>query len=343
MTFHAPLLRGCTLFVLLAGASAVQGQTLFFDRASRAQIKTSTVLKQFPAGSDACANGVVYDDGSFEQPVTVPGLATLDAVMSLNIPASSPKVSKMCLCWTRLGGPSTVDFDLLFYRGNGTEGRPGDLLFGLAGLKAEGIPLYPQTAYYAFDAAQQPFLLPAGKVFLGASWDAEANPQVFLCGDETTNTPRPSFFSADLGETWEDLGGQFLDLRALGARTVTSPVSTFTCAPGPTTLCLNQGRFQVRVDWSTATTSGAGNVVPFGSNDSGLFYFFNPDNWEMLVKVIDGCALNNRYWVFYAALTNVQLTITVTDSATGGAPKIYTNPLNRVAQPVTDTDAFACN
>lgn len=28
-----------------------------------------------------------------------------------------------------------------------------------------------------------------------------------------------------------------------------------------------------------------------GTKDSGLFRFFDPDNWEVLIKVLDGCAV----------------------------------------------------
>jgi hypothetical protein len=62
----------------------------------------------------------------------------------------------------------------------------------------------------------------------------------------------------------------------------------------------------------------------------------------MLVKVLNACipALGNHYWVFFAATTNVQFTLTVTDTETGQM-KMYSNPLNQAALPVQDTNAFA--
>ena len=44
-------------------------------------------------------------------------------------------------------------------------------------------------------------------------------------------------------------------------------------------------------------------MVPVGSDDSGLFYYRNPQNWEMLVKVLDACSFSQRFWVFAAATT----------------------------------------
>ena len=111
------------------------------------------------------------------------------------------------------------------------------------------------------------------------------------------------------------------------------------CAPGSTTLCLNAGRFQVQVSWRVPSqgTSGSGNAVPLTS-DTGYLWFFNADNVELVIKVLDGRSYNNRFWVFYGALSNVEYTVTVTDTATG-AVKTYFNPSGNLAS-VADTSAF---
>jgi plastocyanin len=114
------------------------------------------------------------------------------------------------------------------------------------------------------------------------------------------------------------------------------------CLASATSLCVNNNRFQVEVDWRTPDgNSGPGQAVPIPSApDSGLFYFFSASNLEMLVKVLNGCGLNNRYWVFFAATTNVEFGLTVTDTQTGKV-KSYFNPLGQAAPPVQDTNAFA--
>jgi len=112
------------------------------------------------------------------------------------------------------------------------------------------------------------------------------------------------------------------------------------CIPGPTTLCLNRGRFRCEVEWRAHDqTVGAGQVVPFAADDSGLFWFFDENNWEMLVKVLDGCAVNQHYWVFAAATTDVEYALTVTDSVTGAA-RTWTNPMGVSSPAITDTEAF---
>lgn len=114
-----------------------------------------------------------------------------------------------------------------------------------------------------------------------------------------------------------------------------------SCTPNDSVLCLNQDRFRVEIGWKDFNgATGPGRVVPFGSDDSGLIWFFSPNNWEVLVKVLDGCGINNHFWVFAAATTNVEYRLRVTDTVTG-ASKIYENPLGVRAAAITDTSAFS--
>ena len=63
-------------------------------------------------------------------------------------------------------------------------------------------------------------------------------------------------------------------------------------------------------------------------------------NVEMVIKVLNACGLNSRYWVFAGGLTNVKAVITVTDSQTGKVAT-YVNPIDTTFQPIQDTSAFA--
>lgn len=329
-----PLVAAQALLAALALADA--------DAAERLLPRLDPPLHLLPASSPNCTAGEVYDDGSFESPQRLDGVGSLDLVMGFDLPATAAELSQVCLCWTRTGGASSVDFDLLVYDDGGSGGAPGGVLAGVGGLRAVGVPLFPQVAFYSFNLRALGIALPPGRVFVGPSWDVSGQPQVAQCGDEDGPSFRPVYYSTDLGSNWEDFGGLAPDLRALGIRTETSQGGSFTCVPDDTTLCLEQGRFQVRLDWRPQGGSGltAAHTVPVGSDDSGLFYFVNPANWEMLFKVVNACSLASRFWVFFAATTNVEYRVTVTDSATG-ASKQYTNPQGMASPAVTDTDAFA--
>ena len=112
------------------------------------------------------------------------------------------------------------------------------------------------------------------------------------------------------------------------------------CEPGATTLCLNDGRFQVDVDWRDFDNSTGSGMVLRRENDQGSFYFFNPNNTNLLVQLLEACGNNDHFWVFASANTNVEYDLTVTDTATG-VSRVYGNPLGQVAQAITDTSAFA--
>ena len=114
-----------------------------------------------------------------------------------------------------------------------------------------------------------------------------------------------------------------------------------TCSPSETTLCFGAGHFAASVQWRDFEgNTGDGRRLPFTSRDSGLFYFFTRENWELMIKVLDGCAINDRWWVFASASTNVEFTLQVTDTRTG-AQRTYDNPLGNLAGAIADTDAFA--
>ncbi|MFL6196374.1 MAG: hypothetical protein ACJ75H_19495 [Thermoanaerobaculia bacterium] len=98
-----------------------------------------------------------------------------------------------------------------------------------------------------------------------------------------------------------------------------------TCAARPGSLCLGGSRFQVDLAWKDfAGKSGAGQAVAL-TGDTGYFWFSSPGNVEVIVKVLDGRGLNGHFWVFYGALTNLEYSLTVTDTLTGKT-KAYTNP-----------------
>ncbi len=110
------------------------------------------------------------------------------------------------------------------------------------------------------------------------------------------------------------------------------------CVPSSSRLCLQAGRFAVEAVWKDfAGNSGSGTAVPITS-DTGYFWFFAPSNVEVVTKVLDGRPLNAKFWVFYGALSNVEYTLTVTDTLTG-VQRQYHNPSGRFAS-VGDTAAF---
>lgn len=100
------------------------------------------------------------------------------------------------------------------------------------------------------------------------------------------------------------------------------------------------GRFLVTVEFAApGQPMRSAEVIPLTSR-GGIFWFFNRDNPEMLMKMQNACVPPfNRHWVFFAATTNVQFVVAVTDTVTG-TTREYHNPQGQLALPMADTDFF---
>jgi len=122
------------------------------------------------------------------------------------------------------------------------------------------------------------------------------------------------------------------------------------CIPSDTVLCVDDTpgdrRFKLTLAYSHAGgSSGSAQAIPLspvGIAQGGAFWIFSQNNPEMLVKVLNACAINGNYWVFGSAGTNIGLTLHAADT-TGSATKTYTNTDNTAAQPIQDTSAFPCS
>jgi hypothetical protein len=119
------------------------------------------------------------------------------------------------------------------------------------------------------------------------------------------------------------------------------------CIKSDTVLCIQDTpgdeRFQLTVDYSHAGASGSGqaSIGTLGIARGGSFWLFSQDNPEILVKVLNACAINHKFWVFVTAGTNVGFNLHVLDTTTS-VTKTYSNLDTVAALPVQDTSAFPC-
>ncbi len=127
----------------------------------------------------------------------------------------------------------------------------------------------------------------------------------------------------------------------LRAGPVAAPLENGACVADDRTLCLEGGRFAVRARWETADGADAAMARPLTA-DTGLYWFFSPNNLEMAIKVLDGCRINGHRWVYAGGLTDVAVTMTVTDGETGEVRR-YENPAGTPFQPIQDREAFSCS
>ena len=138
---------------------------------------------------------------------------------------------------------------------------------------------------------------------------------------------------------------------AIGARlatTPTGPASATRLAAGATTDCTPSGPALTlsggyTVSMCYETSAGAvGQARDWGlaSSQSALLYFFDRNNVEVLIKVLDGCGVNGHRWVFVAPVTDLAFNLHVESPA--GERWIHRNRLGQTADAAGDTSAFRC-
>ena len=125
---------------------------------------------------------------------------------------------------------------------------------------------------------------------------------------------------------------------AAAGRATAGSSSAALASEGSETLGLRDGRFEATVEWEDFRGNAGTGTARAITSDTGYFWFFSPDNVELVVKVLDGRPVNGRWWVFYGALSNVAYRLTVTDTETGETA-VYDNPSGTFAS-VGDTAAF---
>jgi PKD repeat protein len=174
----------------------------------------------------------------------------------------------------------------------------------------------------------------------GAAFEPIQDTKAFSCTGANVTTEMFDIPSSEAPAEWVEVGEG--DPIPAGVPYVLSShseaVVNATCIASETALCLNGGRFRVEAWWQTAEGLGTGQAVSLGA-DTGYFWFFNKENVELIIKVLDGCALNSRYWVFAGGLTNVGVRIIVTDTVRGDI-KQYENPVGVAFPPQQDTNAI---
>ena len=291
----------------------------------------------FAASGPTCIGGVEVDDGTFETGYFVAGSAT-QIVQRLTPPVHPALLTRACLCWiSNNASASTLSYQLVVYDDNGPGGGPGTHL-GTRAVIANGVSSTAPT-FFGYDCSLLDVGVTSGSIYVGAAWNQTANPNFFLCADESTSTPPAKIYgSNDAGAHWTLFQDVEDRARAVGIR---AEFFANGCIPDDFTLCLQNGRFEVKATFQApGGPTTAAHVVKL-TDQTGYLWFFNEENVEAVIKVLDACsAPTPRFWVFAGGLTNVRTVITVTDKQENNT-KVYTNPQGTAFRPIQDTNAFA--
>ena len=169
-------------------------------------------------------------------------------------------------------------------------------------------------------------------------------------GDSAARTVTLQLLADAVNEGAETIELELDDPRggaALGERRMVVTVDDGTstpigeCVADATTLCLNGGRFRVRVRYATGQDESGYGAGVLLTEDTGYFTFFNPSNIEIVAKVLDGCGRNGKYWLYATGLTDLEVELEVADPVTQ-ARHVLVSPPREAFQPIADTNAFDC-
>ena len=104
---------------------------------------------------------------------------------------------------------------------------------------------------------------------------------------------------------------------------------------------LHDSRFIVAASYLLDDVWTEGRVHPANVGSAGvLYYFFDEDNPELLVKILDGCAINGKYWLYVSAATDLDVRLLVDH---GSPSKVFSIPGGSFGLVRTDDEYLACD
>ena len=304
-----------------------------------------SMVAQAAPDCTGATGALIYEDGGFENAISAPVANGLQ-VMRFDLPANAAGVQQVCVALTRLAASAAADlpFGVVFYAADGPTGAPGTQLASVSAT-ATAVPVSSggtvSTQFYAVPIGSALTLPAARTIYVGAQFDGSQGFFVGVAQSPTTQV-RTAYLSTDGGSTWTIATSPDVDpqYHAFGIR-VDPILAQTNCVPTTTAMCLQGSRFQVAATFQPpGAAQGQAQTVQL-TDDSGYLWFFADSNIEAVVKVLDGCALNQHFWIFAGGTTNVQTNLTVTDTQTGKM-KTYINPQNKAFQPIQDTSALPC-
>ena len=280
---------------------------------------------------------------SFTVPTTEDGAVEGDETVNLSLSGPTGGAG--------LGSPSTATLTI---RDDDTGGSPGSLAFGAAETSAQeggppasvsvtrtggtsgGVSARVRTSDGSATAGED--YTPVDATVSFADGDgAPKSVAVPLIDDAVIEEPETINLALS-----EPAGGASLGAPSAATLTVLDDdLPPGPCVPDETTLCLHDERFRVQVLFRPPGEEARLAPKIDLTERAGLFWFFNPANVEMLLKIQNACVDPfQHWWVFFAATTNVEFTVTVADTQEGVVRR-YSNPQGMAALPVQDTSAFA--
>ncbi|HLR86291.1 MAG TPA: carboxypeptidase regulatory-like domain-containing protein [Wenzhouxiangella sp.] len=168
---------------------------------------------------------IIHDDGTVENGYAWGAANSWGTFVDRFTPENYPiRIDMVCVAFLRAaGGPSSIDFEVVFYADDGPGGEPGTEIAAVLAT-ADGIPdgIDSDPSWTAVDVSEADVSIAAGSVYIGARW-APSSPNVYIASDESTERPAGyagGYSASDQGSggDWESILSGFDEYRALFVR-----------------------------------------------------------------------------------------------------------------------------
>lgn len=190
------------LFVPIAALMLSAGGPLAAQPTVAPAAAPGAVASRAAAFPEACAGGLVPDDGSAETgygwvPSVVDGryVQEVDAAK-----LRSRDLRTVCVCWLRTRSDDEIDFEVVFHARQ--DGRPAlQPPYAAVQARATGVPSGVTGRFYEVDVSGVE-LVP-GISYVGVRWNASIDSFFFVCTDTTPTTePVEAFYIDFLAREW---------------------------------------------------------------------------------------------------------------------------------------------
>ena len=284
-----------------------------------------------------------YDDGTPEAFSQITDAYEQEYAQRFRLPEAGA-VASVTACFGRepADDDANVSFALTFYRD--ADGQPGAPL-GTYSATVSGLARGRGTCGVITRGDVTSQQLEGGYVWLGVQWLNSTGKGLAEDRNGPGGTRNFWRFRSSAEDGWSpwnaEKGASAYFMRLSVAHGGTTPPPATGCTPTTTLLQLGD---DYKVSMCYRTPDGKVSQARSGvwaSGESGLLWFFNRDNAEVLVKVLNGCSHNGYRWVFVAPVTTLEFNLVIT--APDGTRWKHGNVQGATASARADTKAFRCS
>jgi hypothetical protein len=310
--------RTLGLFVLTAlfMASSVYGA--FQDRAKKlSELGRPTFLARQTkdAASECTADGVILDDGTFEDGIRIPFVSDARFVQLLTPQAFPALLDRVCVCWSASDSPVSMSYNLLAYDNKGNNGQPGAFLGGKQ-VTAVNLATF-DNELFGYECSDLKVTIPSGGLYVGVQWNSAANFNYFLCDDESSSTASAAMYTSSSGGTiWTPVGNNNPEIKALGIRAHFTQVLPPADPPPPSAPALTSSQYPNFRFWVRIGDTRLGTTVADCLPETVCVAGSIPTRAEVFVRIV-GPKSNGYLWPNVVKFNTTKTEVWVQQITTG--------------------------